>query len=98
MHDGQHEFKFSFQKKKRKITDGLKNNKVVPNAFPCSLLEQRKIFIHLFVLQVSVPVEVSEDGVQVKAWLPYEDYPQPDEVAAQIPANVRPQFERTESG
>ena len=76
----------------------MKNNKVVPNAFPCSLLEQRKIFIHLFVLQVSVPVEVSEDGVQVEAWLPYEDYPQSDKVAAQIPANVRPQFERTESG
>ena len=52
----------------------------------------------MFMLQVSVPVEVSEDGVQVEAWLAYEDYPQPDQVAAQIPANVRPQFQRTESG
>ena len=45
-----------------------------------------------------MPVIVSEDGVQVEAWIPYEDFPQPHQGAAQVPANVRPQFERTESG
>ena len=59
-----------------------------------------KVLCILFPHQVQAAVEVpEEEGIQVEAWLPYEDTEnQMETVAKHAPVSSKPQYTRTQSG